>query len=84
MSYVMGIDIGTYESKGVIVDRTGKLLVSASIPHRLEIPERGWAEHDAEYTWWHDFTYLSQTLVSELEEVHRIKALSLFCDIVTP
>jgi len=62
MSYVLGIDIGTYESKGVLVNREGKILAQSSVPHKLEIPHRGWAEHDAEATWWHDFKQLSQTL----------------------
>lgn len=74
MSYVMGIDIGTYESKGVLVDRAGRLLVRASIPHRLEIPKRGWAEHDAEQTWWHDFKYLSNAIVHEAKDRYGIAA----------
>ncbi|RJE86905.1 hypothetical protein D3P07_17130 [Paenibacillus sp. 1011MAR3C5] len=63
MSYVLGIDIGTYESKGVLVDRNGKLVAQSAVPHKLEIPHRGWAEHDAEATWWHDFKQLSKSLI---------------------
>lgn len=74
MSYVMGIDIGTYESKGVLVDQKGHLLVHASISHQLEIPKRGWVEHDAEQVWWHDFTYLSKVLIHEAKKKYGIVA----------
>jgi xylulokinase len=65
MSYVMGIDIGTYESKGVLVDREGRMIAYKSLPHDLEIPQHGWAEHDAETTWWHDVKTLSKSLIAE-------------------
>lgn len=74
MSYLMGIDIGTYESKGVLVDQTGKLLAQAAVPHRLEIPQRGWAEHDAEHTWWHDCKLISNALVQQAKDRHGIVA----------
>ncbi|WP_103110367.1 FGGY-family carbohydrate kinase [Brevibacillus reuszeri] len=65
MSYVMGIDIGTYESKGVLVDREGRRVAYQSLPHSLEIPQHGWAEHDAEKTWWHAVKTLSKALIAE-------------------
>lgn len=74
MPYVMGIDIGTYESKGVIVDRAGQIIAKASITHELEIPKRGWAEHDAEKVWWHDFTYLSNVLIDEVSQKYGIQS----------
>lgn len=74
MSFVIGIDIGTYESKGVLVNQAGNLITSATIPHRLEIPRRGWAEHDAEQTWWHDFVFLCQKIISEANDKHGIVA----------
>jgi len=52
MACVIGIDIGTYEAKGVVIDDTGTLLASAVRPHRLDVPQAGYAEHDAEGVWW--------------------------------
>lgn len=72
MSYIIGIDIGTYESKGILVHRDGTVLESESISHKLEIPQPGWAEHDAEKTWWNDTTYLAQKLLSKGKINHRI------------
>jgi xylulokinase len=61
----LGVDIGTYESKGVITDRDGKILSQASIPHELSLPKPGWAEHDADQVWWHDFRWLVKKLLSQ-------------------
>lgn len=69
MSYVMGIDIGTYESKGVLVDRAGRMLAYQALPHPLEIPQHGWAEHDAEETWWHDVKQLSKALIADVKKI---------------
>jgi xylulokinase len=63
--YFLGIDIGTYESKGVITDVAGNLVSQASIPHELSMPKPGWVEHDADKIWWHDFCWLSNRLLAE-------------------
>lgn len=65
MEYFMGIDIGTYESKGVIVTRDGHVVAQAARPHGLSIPRPGWAEHDADGVWWSDFCNLSQELLQK-------------------
>ena len=63
--YYLGIDVGTYESKGVLTDRNGRILADARIAHELSFPQPGWAEHDADATWWHDFVYLCHELVKQ-------------------
>ena len=65
MNYYMGIDVGTYETKGMIVDETGRILLTESEPHQMEIPQPGFAEHDAEGTWWHDFCAVSLRLLEK-------------------
>src|ERR1700689_3507540 len=65
MNATLGIDIGTYESKGVLVDAEGRVLASAARPHELIVPRAGWAEHRAEEDWWGDFVWLSQRLLSD-------------------
>jgi xylulokinase len=59
MNATLGIDIGTYESKGVLVDADGRVLASAARPHELIVPRSGWAEHRADEDWWGDFVWLS-------------------------
>lgn len=65
MKYYLGIDIGTFESKGVLVDETGFVVAQASRPHKMLVPQAGWAEHDPEQDWWGDFCILSNELLSE-------------------
>jgi xylulokinase len=65
MSAYLGVDIGTYESKGVLVDREGRVLASAARPHELIVPRAGWAEHRAEEDWWTDFAWLTRKLIAE-------------------
>src|SRR5690242_6867332 len=52
---LLGIDIGTSSSKGVLVDTDGQVLATATRPHDFTLPHPGWAEHDAEGVWWAGF-----------------------------
>jgi xylulokinase len=61
--HYLGIDIGTFESKGVLVDEAGEIVAQASRPHRMMVPQAGWAEHDPETDWWGDFCFISQKLI---------------------
>jgi len=60
---LLGIDIGTYSSKGVLVTAAGEVLRSAVVEHGLELPRPGWAEHDADGVWWHDTVALCRRLL---------------------
>jgi xylulokinase len=61
----LGIDVGTFESKGVLVDEAGEIVAQASRPHRMQVPQPGWAEHDPEQDWWGDFCFIAQKLIAE-------------------
>lgn len=65
MKYYLGIDIGTFESKGVLVDETGTLVAQAAQPHKMLVPQPGWAEHDPDKDWWGDFCFLSKRLIAD-------------------
>jgi xylulokinase len=65
MSATLGIDIGTYESKGALVDDEGRLLASAARRHQLIVPRAGWAEHRPEEDWWTDVVWLSRKLLAD-------------------
>ena len=41
MGYTLGIDIGTFESKGVLVDSKGKIVGSAAKAHKMIVPGTG-------------------------------------------
>jgi xylulokinase len=65
MTYFLGIDIGTFESKGVLTDAAGAIIARAAKPHRMIVPRPGWAEHRAEEDWWGDFAALSRDLIAQ-------------------
>ena len=65
MSYTLGIDIGTFETKGVLVDHQGVVRAQAARGHKMIVPEPGWAEHRAEEDWWGDFVTVCQTLLKD-------------------
>ena len=50
MNHYLGIDIGTFETKGVIASAKGEIVASASRPHQMIVPQPGHAEreHDQE------------------------------------
>jgi xylulokinase len=65
MRHYLGIDIGTFESKGVLVDGEGRIVASAAKPHKLIVPQPGWAEHRPREDWWDDFTFISKKLLAD-------------------
>ena len=40
-NYYLGIDIGTYETKGVLVDIEGKIIAQSFKRHELIVPKKG-------------------------------------------
>ncbi|MCC7129092.1 MAG: FGGY-family carbohydrate kinase [Anaerolineae bacterium] len=60
---LLGIDVGTYSSKGVLVQPDGNVLRSEVVDHTIEIPHPGWAEQDADAIWWADVTQLCHKLL---------------------
>ena len=60
----LGVDVGTYSSKGVLVRVDGAVLAEHTVEHDLSLPRPGWVEHDAEGIWWHDFVACTQALLA--------------------
>lgn len=65
MKHYLGVDIGTFESKGVIVNGAGEIVASAARAHQMLVPQPGWAEHDAEQDWWGDFDFITKKMLAE-------------------
>lgn len=60
---LLGIDIGTSGSKGVLATSDGRIVASAERAHNLSLPRQGHAEHDAETIWWTAIRFLCSELV---------------------
>ncbi|MEV6645078.1 FGGY-family carbohydrate kinase [Amycolatopsis sp. NPDC051371] len=64
---LLGVDIGTASSKGVLVDPGGAVLARSVREHAVSTPRPGWFEHDAETVWWADFTGIVADLLRATE-----------------
>ena len=60
--YYLGIDIGTYESRGMLIDENMIPVADCSVTHGMDHPQEGWFEHDADKVWWGDFCKLTFVL----------------------
>lgn len=63
--FLLGCDIGTYSSKGVLTTTDGKVLFQSSTPHEVSIPKPGWMEHDPDGVWMHDFLFIIKDLLKK-------------------
>jgi len=60
---VLGVDIGTSSSKGVLVTSDGEILRTAVREHLVSRPRSGHVEMDARI-WWDDFTDITKELLA--------------------
>ena len=79
--YTLGVDIGTFESKGVVVDATGRIVAQAARGHEMIVPRPGWAEHRPEEDWWGDFVFIVKALLTEVD-ADKVKAVA--CSAIGP
>lgn len=63
MDVVMGVDIGTSSSKGVLVDLEGTIRATAIRGHEVSRPAPGHVEMDA-VVWWDEFKAISRELLN--------------------
>lgn len=64
MDVLLGIDMGTGSTKGVLVDASGSVLAAETLAHAMNLPRPGWAEVDAEGLWWREVCDVSCTLMA--------------------
>ena len=64
MSFVIGIDVGTQSSKGVLVEAGRGVVATASAPHRVSFPAPNWAQQDPR-DWTDAVTSVIGSLVGE-------------------
>ena len=81
--YYLGVDIGTCESKGVLVDESYAVAASASQSHVIENPRPNYFEMDAEI-WWKDFCAIAKDLMRQLslkpEQIVSVGTSVMGCD----
>lgn len=62
---VLGLDIGTSSTKGVLATPDGVVVATAVRAHTLDLPRPGWAEMDAERVWWADVVTVCRELLCD-------------------
>ncbi len=83
MAFTLGVDIGTYETKGVLVDEQGVIHAQAARGHKMLVPQPGWAEHRPEQDWWGDFVFVCRSILKDSDvEPAEIKAVA--CSAIGP
>ena len=84
--YFLGIDIGTYESKGVVIDGACRVVAMHEERHGLENPRANYFEHDAQAVWWGDFCKITHALLKKTglrnKDIAAVGASTLGADLV--
>jgi len=62
--YIVAHDVGTSNSKAVLVDVEGIVHGRSVIPYEIKYPKPGWAEQDPE-DWWKAMTQSTRRLMDE-------------------
>ncbi len=62
---LLGVDVGTSSTKGVLARPDGEVLATVTKEHGISLPRPGWAEHDAEEVWWRGFVSVCRELTKE-------------------
>jgi sugar (pentulose or hexulose) kinase len=83
---LLGVDIGTLGSKGVLIDTNGRVLAEHFIEHGINVVRPGWIEQDPEACYWQDFKaivrYLLRASKSGPRDIAAVGVSSLSPDVV--
>lgn len=72
---VVGVDIGTSSSKGVLVSEDGTILATAVRTHEVSRPRPGWVEMSAD-AWWEEFSSITIELTDSIDADIRAVGVS--------
>jgi len=74
---VVGIDVGTASTKGVVCTLSGEVLVQSVRHHSVEYPFVGWAEQDADMVWWSDVADVLHELSERIPASSRVACIAV-------
>jgi xylulokinase len=80
---LLGVDVGTQATKGVLCTPNGEIVASASVAHPTASPRAGWYEQDAEACWWGDFCRVTHDLLAR-DGVRAANVVGVGCSSMTP
>lgn len=76
MNVLLGIDTGTYSTKGVACLADGTIVAEARANHGIEVPHPGFAEQDADLVWWADVCLVARRLMALVPQGSRVIGLA--------
>ena len=76
MDYVIGIDVGTSGTKGLLVGADGAVAATATVEYGMDTPQAGWAEQRPE-SWWHAARAVIAQLVAAAPSPAAVRAVGL-------
>ena len=79
---LIGVDVGTYSSKGVLVTLDGQIVRQHVIPHGISVPRHGHVEQDADGVWWADTAAIIRELLCEPGAADRVAGVA--CSAIGP
>jgi xylulokinase len=80
---LLGIDVGTQATKGVLCTHRGEIVASASMSHPTDMPKPGWYEHDPDKVWWGGFCLVVKEMLAGAD-VRGSDVLGVGCSSMTP
>ena len=73
--YLLGFDVGTLGSKGLLINREGTVAAEYYVEHNVNIIRPGWVEQDPITCYWRDFIEIVQVLL----KISRIDPRDIRC-----
>ena len=82
---LLGVDVGTHETKGMLIDDSFRPVVEYALPHEMEHPQSGYYEMDAEI-WWQEFCRIARELLKRAgacaEQIAGVGVSVMGCDCI--
>lgn len=76
-TYLLGIDVGTYSTKGVLTTPEGEVLHQHVVEHDVSFPRPGWVEQDADGIWWADVVAVCHSVAEAGFDTSNIGAVAV-------
>ncbi|MBX3029613.1 MAG: FGGY-family carbohydrate kinase [Chloroflexi bacterium] len=74
---LLGVDVGTYSSKGLLCRPDGTVVAEARQAHTMDVPQPGFAEQDADGVWWHDVAAICRELTAQVSVGDRVAGVAV-------
>ncbi|MBN1679441.1 MAG: xylulokinase, partial [Anaerolineae bacterium] len=76
MAYLLGLDVSTTGSKALLIDETGAVVASHTMPHELSQPKPLWSEQSPA-DWWQGMVQSIRAVVAKIADTGAIKGIGL-------